>query len=55
LYAQPYLALGYALEAAGDRAGAVRAFQQYLQRAPRREADKIAAAQRRVTDLATGH
>ncbi len=50
-YAEPYLMLGRAWEAAGDKAAAAKAYAQYLERAPRRESQAIGDAQRRVAAL----
>lgn len=50
-FADPYLALGDALAAVGDGAGAVSAYDDYLRRAPRRSAPRIEYAQRRLEAL----
>lgn len=52
LFADPYLALGDALAAAGDSPGAIRAFEEYLARAPQRRAALIDYARRRLATLA---
>jgi tetratricopeptide (TPR) repeat protein len=53
-FADPYLTLGEVLSAAGNREEAIRALQNFLQRAPRRSTDKIEAAQRRLATLQQG-
>ena len=50
-YADSYLLLAGALEATGDRAGAITALEGFLSRAPRRATEQIEAAQRRLTAL----
>jgi predicted Zn-dependent protease len=50
-FADPYLALGDALEAQGDPVGAMQAFREYLHRAPRRMPAQINYAQRRLSTL----
>ncbi len=50
-YADSYLSLGNALEATGDRSGAIGAFQAFLSRAPRRAAEQIAAVEQHLAVL----
>ena len=50
-YAEPYLMIGRAWEGAGDKDAAIKAFQQFLERAPRRDTTAINDAQRRLTAL----
>jgi tetratricopeptide (TPR) repeat protein len=53
-YADPYLTLGGALEATGDQAGAIKALEDFLARAPRSATDQIEMAQRHLTVLRSG-
>ncbi len=50
-FADSYLSLAGALEATGDRAGAITALEGFVSRAPRRATEQIEAAQRRLTAL----
>jgi tetratricopeptide (TPR) repeat protein len=50
-FADPYLTLGGALEATGDRAGAMRALEDFLARAPRSATEQMETAQRHLTAL----
>jgi predicted Zn-dependent protease len=50
-YAAGYESLGRALAASGERAAALDAYAAYLERAPRRDAARIAAVRRRVEAL----
>jgi tetratricopeptide (TPR) repeat protein len=50
-FADSYLSLAGALEATGDRPGAITALEGFLSRAPRRATEQIEAAQRRLTAL----
>ena len=50
-FADSYLTLAGALEATGDRAGAISALEGFLSRAPRRATEQIEAAQRRLIAL----
>jgi hypothetical protein len=52
-YAESHLALAAALDEAGSAAEALAAYRAYLDRAPLREAQKIAAVTRRVQALAS--
>jgi tetratricopeptide (TPR) repeat protein len=53
-FADSYLTLGEALEATGDRAGAIHAFEDFLSRAPRRATQQIENAQRRLAAMRAG-
>lgn len=50
-YADPYFILGKASEGAGDKEAAVKAYQQFLERAPRRDTTTVNDAQRRLAVL----
>jgi tetratricopeptide (TPR) repeat protein len=50
-FADSYLTLAGALEATGDRAGAMRALEGFLSRAPRRATEQMEGAQRRLSAL----
>ena len=50
-YAEPYLMLGKAWEGAGDKDAALKAYQQFLERAPRRDTTAVNDAQRRLALL----
>jgi tetratricopeptide (TPR) repeat protein len=50
-YAEAYLMLGKAWDGAGDRDAAVKAFQQFLERAPRRDTAAVNQARLRVAAL----
>jgi tetratricopeptide (TPR) repeat protein len=50
-FADSYLSLAGALEATGDRPGAITALEGFLSRAPRRATEQIEAAQRRLSAL----
>jgi tetratricopeptide (TPR) repeat protein len=53
-FADSYLVLARALELLGDREGTARALEDYLRRAPRRHAQQIPDAQRRLEALRAG-
>lgn len=50
-YAEPYLMLGIAWDAAGDKDAAAKALEQYVARAPRRDSDAVDDAKRRLAAL----
>jgi predicted Zn-dependent protease len=50
-FADSYLTLAGALEATGDKVGAMAALEGFLARAPRRATAQIEAAQRRLAAL----
>jgi Tfp pilus assembly protein PilF len=53
-YADAYVVLGSALDTTGDREGAIAAYREYLRRAPKRDASRIAAVEARVGQLVGG-
>jgi len=52
-YAESYWLLAKAWEGAGDKTAAIKAYQQYLERAPRRDTTAINDSQRRLAALRT--